>query len=463
MYEFRMPSLGADMEAGTLSRWLVQPGQPVKRGDVVAIIETEKSDIEVEIFASGVVDRILIEKGQRVPVGTLLATLSTDGEGAGEGAAPPAAPEASPPAPAIPPPAAAAVPPAPQPPAGLRASPAARRRARELAVELDAVAGSGPAGAVVLADVERAALAKPAPAAAPAPILAEPPAEPGRHVHAVARKMAEALGVDLARVTGTGVGGAVTKADVEAAAAPAPAAPPAPPAAPREEAPALPRDRAAAMRRAIGAAMARSKREIPHYYLASTVDMSRALAWLAQENLRRPVEERILPAALLLKAVALALVEVPELNGFWEDGAFRPGEAVHLGVAVSLRGGGLIAPAIHDAAGKSLGELMAALRDLVRRTRAGSLRSSEMSDPTVTVTNLGDQGVETVFGVIYPPQVALVGLGTVTEKPWAENGMLGVRPVLTATLSADHRATDGHRGALFLAALGRLLQEPEKL
>jgi pyruvate dehydrogenase E2 component (dihydrolipoamide acetyltransferase) len=166
---------------------------------------------------------------------------------------------------------------------------------------------------------------------------------------------------------------------------------------------------------------------------------------------------------VLLKAVALALRKVPELNGFWVDGAFQPSAAIHLGVAVAIRGGGLIAPAIHDTDQKSLGELMAALRDLVQRARAGTLRSSEMSDPTITVTNLGDQGVETVFGVIYPPQVALVGLGRIAERPWAENGLLGVRPVLTATLSADHRATDGHRGGLFLAALDHLLQEPEKL
>jgi len=260
----------------------------------------------------------------------------------------------------------------------------------------------------------------------------------------VARKMAEELGIDLAKVTGTGIGGAVAKADVEAAAA-------------------APRDRAASMRRAIGAAMARSKREIPHYYLSATIDMRRALAWLEEENRKRSVEERLLPAVLLLKAVALALRKVPELNGFWVDDTFRPSEAVHVGVAVSIRGGGLIAPALHDVDKRSLGELMAALRDLVQRARAGTLRSSEMTDSTVTVTNLGDQGVETVFGVIYPPQVALVGFGRIVERPWAEGGMLGVRPVLTATLSADHRASDGHRGALFLTALDQLLQKPETL
>jgi pyruvate dehydrogenase E2 component (dihydrolipoamide acetyltransferase) len=209
--------------------------------------------------------------------------------------------------------------------------------------------------------------------------------------------------------------------------------------------------------------MARSKREIPHYYLQTTVDMTAALDWLHERNRGRPVSERLLPVALLLKAAALAVHDVPEVNGFYTDGAFQPSTPVHLGVAVALRGGGLIAPAIHDADDLDLDELMAALKDLVARARSGRLRSSEMSDPTLTVTNLGDQGVEAVHGVIYPPQVALVGLGRVQERPAAVNGLLGVRSVLTATLAADHRVSDGHRGGLYLAAFDALLQRPEEL
>jgi pyruvate dehydrogenase E2 component (dihydrolipoamide acetyltransferase) len=217
------------------------------------------------------------------------------------------------------------------------------------------------------------------------------------------------------------------------------------------------------MRTAIGRLMTRSKREVPHYYVGHHVDLERALTWLEERNLDRPVRERVLPAVLLLKATALAAREYPELNGFWVDDAFRPSEAVHLGVAISLRQGGLIAPAILDAQEKSLDELMAALRDLVTRTRAGRLRASEMSDATLTVTNLGDQGVEWVYGVIYAPQVALVGFGRVAQRPWAVDGLLGVRRVVSATLSADHRASDGHRGALLLAAIDRQLQRPEGL
>ncbi len=171
----------------------------------------------------------------------------------------------------------------------------------------------------------------------------------------------------------------------------------------------------------------------------------------------------MLVAAVLLKATARAAHEVPEMNGFFTDDAFRPSSAVHLGVAISLRQGGLVAPAIHDAEKKSIAEVQASLRDLAARVRSGRMRSSEMSDPTITVTNLGEQGVDSVFGVIYPPQVALVGFGKPTERAWASNGMLGVRPVVTATLAADHRVSDGHRGAAFLAALRRLLQKPEEL
>ena len=222
-------------------------------------------------------------------------------------------------------------------------------------------------------------------------------------------------------------------------------------------------DRDLAMRDAIARLMARSKREIPHYYLGADVDFSRSRAWLDETNAERGVGERLLPAALQLKAVARASRESPEVNGFWVDDRFIGADSVHVGVAISLRGGGLIAPALHDADAKSLDELMRDLRDLVTRARAGRLRSSEMSDATITVTNLGDQGVRTVFGVIYPPQVALVGFGRVIERPWAENGMVGARPVVTLTLAADHRASDGARGARFLNRVGQLLQDPGSL
>jgi pyruvate dehydrogenase E2 component (dihydrolipoamide acetyltransferase) len=209
--------------------------------------------------------------------------------------------------------------------------------------------------------------------------------------------------------------------------------------------------------------MSRSKREIPHYYLSTTIDMHRSLTWLSDENSRRPVAERILYGALLLKAVALALHDVPELSASWTDGRVDIKPQIHVGVAIALRQGGLVAPAIQDTNRLTLGELMNKLRDLVNRTRAGSLRSSELSDPTITVTSLGEQGVESVYGVIYPPQVAMIGIGKIVERPWCVEGQVVPRSVVTVTLSADHRVSDGHRGGLFLAALDRLLQEPSKL
>jgi len=251
----------------------------------------------------------------------------------------------------------------------------------------------------------------------------------------------------LATVAGTGPEGAITREDVaHAAAAKAP-----------------PKDRWAEMRRAIAAAMARSKREIPHYYLATDVPLAIASRWLAERNAKRPITERMLPAVPLLKSVARALVRFPEFNGHYRDGGFVPSAGIHVGVAISLRQGGLIAPAIRDVDRMGLDELMRRLADLVARARALTLKSSEMTDATITVTNLGDQGVELVAGVIYPPQVALVGFGRVTQRPWVEDGNVVAAPVVTASLAADHRASDGHRGALFLAEIARLLQDPAAL
>ncbi len=159
----------------------------------------------------------------------------------------------------------------------------------------------------------------------------------------------------------------------------------------------------------------------------------------------------------------MALRQVPELNAVWKEGAVVQIPDIHIGIAVSLRQGGLVAPAIHHTDKQSLGELMTRFQDLVKRARAGTLRSSEFSDPTITVTSLGEQGVETVFGVIYPPQVALVGFGKVVERPWVIEGQVVSRPVVTASLSADHRVTDGHRGGSFLSVIDRLLQEPGEL
>jgi pyruvate dehydrogenase E2 component (dihydrolipoamide acetyltransferase) len=439
MGELRMPSLGADMDAGTVVAWQVAPGARVARGDVVVLVETQKGVVEVEIWESGVIDRLLVEPGAKVPVGTVLATVH-DGDGS-LAAREPLAPTAK-------------TSPSTAP---SRAAPSPSTTARGPAEPASRVAPlAAPASRV-------------APLAAPAPVRASP----------AARQRARERGIDLATVHGTGPRGAVTRDDVESAGPPPvasppvspppvaspPVSPPSPPISPPSPPVSPPPASSAsdAMRRAIAGAMARSKREIPHYYLSTEIDVLRAVAWLESENARRGVSERLLLAPLLLKAAALALREVPELNGFFVDGSFRRSEAIHLGVAIALRQGGLVAPAIHDVDRRPLGELMATLRELVARARAGVLKSSELTDPTVTVTSLGEQGADAVFGVIYPPQVALVGFGSVRERAWAEGGLVGARPVIVASLSADHRVSDGHRGARFLAAVARRLSDPEKL
>lgn len=213
----------------------------------------------------------------------------------------------------------------------------------------------------------------------------------------------------------------------------------------------------------IAAAMSRSKREIPHYYLAQDVPLLHATRWLQERNRTRPPAQRVLMTALLLKAVAAALQRVPGFNGFWREDRFAPSEGIHLGVAISLRAGGLVAPALHDVPSLGLDQLSPALNDLVQRTRAGQLRSSELADPTLTVTALGDQGVSQVFGIIHPPQVALVGFGVTSLRPWVTDAGLQAVPAVTATLSADHRATDGHQGARLLTEIREQLQDPAAL
>ena len=388
MAEFVMPTLGADMTAGTLLGWMKKPGDEVKRGDIIAEVDTDKGVIEVEVFTSGVIEKLLVEPGAEVPVGTALAIIREEQEERG------------------------------------------RKMVETTAAQTEPVVPIPPVS----------------------PIVREP-ATPRLRASPAAKKLAAEMGIDLETVTGTGPGGRIQREDVERAA-------PSKTATPELSAQA---ERIARMRRTIGAAMARSKREIPHYYLSTTIDMAAAVNWLTQENLKRTVVDRLLYGVLLIKAVARALSEVPELNSIWKDDAPIPCTDINIGVAISLRQGGLVAPALRNADRQSLDELMKSFRDLVKRARAGSLRSSELSDSTITVTSLGELGVETVYGIIYPPQVALVGFGKVAERPWCVNGQIVSRPTLIATLSADHRVSDGHRGGLFLSAIDRLLQEPAKL
>jgi pyruvate dehydrogenase E2 component (dihydrolipoamide acetyltransferase) len=387
MADFLMPTLGADMKAGELVAWMKKPGDEIQRGEVIAEVETDKAVIEIESMYTGTIEKLLLQPGDKVPVGTVMATISGVG-------AEPAAAQAPFSAAQAPRPGRGARAARPTPSAGgrLRVSPIAQQLADEKRIDLATIVGSGPGGRIMVRDVEEAIAAKAEAVAAP-PVL----------------------------------------------------------------------DRAARMRLSIAAAMSRSHREIPHFHVQSVIDMTRAVAWLTEENARQPVARRLIYGVLLVKAAAVALRKVPELNATWAEDHVELKPAIHVGVAISLPGGGLVSPAIHDTDQLPLGDLMTHFRDLVQRARAGRLRSSELSDATVTVTSLGEQGAESVLGLINPPQVALVGFGRLTERPWVVDGRIEARRVIHASLAGDHRAVDGYRGSVYLAELERLLQEPESL
>lgn len=379
MAEFTMPSLGADMDAGTLVEWLVAPGDTVERGQIVAVVETQKGAIDVEIFEAGVILELLTQVGERVPVGTTLALVRGVGE---------------------------------------------------------------------TDDMLREAWAERRSAA--------PKREPRAraNISPRARKLAAEFGLDpaaIAQLRGSGADGAITGEDIHAAAL-------------RRAQPAPPKPAPAGMREAIGAAMARSKREIPHYYLAHAVDLEPAMTWLEARNAERSITERLLPITLLIRAVARALVDHPEFSGTWREGdGFVPSDGVHVGLAVALRGGGLVNPAIRDADRGPLDALNQTVLELGRRARTGSLRASELDAATITVTSLGELGVDAVFGVIVPPQVAIVGFGAIRRRAWVVGETVLPRRVIELTLSADHRVSDGHAGARLLARVDALLQTPGSL
>ena len=383
MIEFKMPSLGADMEAGTLAEWSVKPGDIVKRGDIVAVVDTQKGLIDIEVFEEGTIRELLIKENEKVPVGTIMALIESGKEV----------------------------------PVKSEEKITEKIAKAEKAVEK-----------ITVTETRHSIKASP-----------------------LARRIAAEKGIDLTTLQGTGEDGAISKDDVEKAIV-------------EKMAPGKEKKITSAenIRMAVAAAMSKSNREIPHYYLETKVDMSKALAWLGEANKQRAVKQRLLPVVLLLKAVAKGLQEVPELNGYWENG-LQQKKDINIGFVVSLRSGGVMIPAIHHADKKSIDELMAALNDIIPRARSMKLRSSELSESTVTVTSLGDDNAETVYGVIYPPQVSIVGFGSITEQPWAEMGMLDVRPVLNITLSADHRATDGATGSRFLTAVKNYLRKPELL
>ncbi len=376
-FDYTMPSLGADMDEGRVIEWKVAPGDTVHRGDLIAAVETEKSDIDIEIWHDGVIEEFLVDVGQLVDVGTPIARLRATDVGA-----PPPPSHTAPPTP-------------PEFGARIPASPLARRLAAAHGIDLGALRGSGPGGAVIEADVVAASTGLPPPA----------PLKP----------------------------------------------------------PAAPRRSADTMRALIAERMATANREIPHYHLSRDLDVGPLETWLAERNAERVIAERALPAACFIRAVALAAARHRDLNGFWVDGHFEPADSVNVAMAISLRRGGLVTPQIERADERSLDEVMVALTELVAAARTGKLRASWMTGATITITHLGDTGADLVHGLISPPQVALVGFGRTRMRPWVIDDSVVVRPVVTATLAADHRSTDGAIGSRFLATLAEFINHPKDL
>lgn len=381
MIEFRMPSLGADMEDGTLIEWKKKTGDAVKRGDCIAEVETQKGLIEIEVFDEGIIDEILIPEGTKVPVGTIMAMIKPSS-------------------------------------VSLETKPTTLQPTEEKITE---------------------------------PILIENIEEKSIKVSPLARRIASDNRIDISKIKGIGEDGVITKDDVEQAIRQQKST---------ETAKKLPSTET--IRAAVAAAMSKSNREIPHYYLEKKINITQALVWLKEQNKERKVTSRLLPVVLFIKATAKTLTGFPDLNAVWENG-LQPKTSINIGFVVSLRTGGIIVPAISNANLKSIDEIMETLNDIIPRARALKLRSSELSDSTITLTSLGEGGADSVFGVIYPPQVAVIGFGSISEQPFAENEMLGIRAVVSVCLAGDHRATDGLTGSRFLSALDTNLQNPETL
>lgn len=354
IYKVPMPSLGADMDQGKLMDWKIGPGDNIKKGQIIALVETTKSTVEIESFRDGKVLALIANVGDQIAVGSPIATLEVEvGEDATSAM-----------------------------PARVKISPAARKLAYEKKLDITKIVGSGELGEIELKDIE-------------------------------------ALGSKE-----------TSKSN---------------------------------LREAIAKAMSRSKKEIPHYYLKSQFSLDLLIEWIDKKNKELLPEKRLLVPVVLFKAVLETLKENPEMNGYYKNGNFEPIESIHLGIAIALKSGGVLVPAILDAQKMSLHELNSSFQDLALRTSRSELKNRELTEGTVTITNIGDLGTDEVFGIIFPPQVSIIGLGRIHKTPVIDKDIIRTGFVINITLSADHRVTDGLAGAHFLAAIDKKLQNPNLL
>ncbi len=447
--EIYLPQLGLTMTEGTVVRWLKAPGDPVKRGEPLVEIETDKVTTEIEAPADGILGAILIGDGGTAPIGGVLSHVLGVGEAQPQlassttVAATPASPAAEVAQPA--PPAA----PTSAPPPGERVfvTPRARRKAHEMGVDLARVEASGPGGRVVEADVRW---------------FADQARETSLRVSPVARRLAQEMGVDLSTVQGTGEGGRVRREDVERAAATRPAPAPSAPAAPPPIGAAEP---LTGVRRVVAERMAHSFTSTPHFYLTAEVDAT-ALTRM-REGLLPRIEAssgvRLTVTDILVKVCAQALSEHPEVNVAFAESGGGPGIVrqadVNVGVAVALEQG-LVVPVVRGADRLTLAEIAGRRTELVERARAGKLGLQDLEGGTFTLSNLGMFGVDQFQAIINAPQAAILAVGRVRERPVAADGAVVVRPTLHLTLSLDHRLLDGAQGARFLERVAQLIAEP---
>ncbi len=420
-----MPKLEMAQETATVVEWLKQEGERVEKGEPLLTVETDKVTLDIESPASGILAGVRVGPQQVVPVTEVIAYILQPGEELPREAEAPSPP-----------------PPPPTPP--VAATPVAQRLAAAHGVDLSTVVGTGPGGRITKADVEAAL-------AAPSRPAVEPPPEKVRATPA-ARRIARERGVDLSAVTGSGPQGRIQAADVLAFTR-------APEVAPAPAAEIIPLQ---GMRRTIAERMTTSYRTTPHITFTVRVDMSRFEEARARLNARAEAagEPHVSATALIVKAVAWALRQHPWLNSTLHDEEIHLLPEVNVGVAVALEEG-LIVPVVHQADRKSVAEIAAEMNDLVTRAREGRLTPADVAGGTFTVSNLGPFGIEQFTAIINPPQAAILAVGATQLEPVVdEEGQVVVRPVMRMTLSADHRVVDGARAARFLTDLREALEAP---
>ena len=444
-----MPQMGYDMHEGKVVRWLKKEGEEVIRGEVIAEIETDKATVEYEAYTGGVVAKIVAAEGMTIPVGGLIAVLTAPGEAIPEDILTDVALDA----PADVPPATAAAEVAAAAPGAsdeeVRASPLARRMAKERGVDLSSITGTGPGGRITEADIpEQVASALAAPA------IGDIKASP------LAKRLARERGIDLTTLTGTGPGGRITEADVPEHVAPAAAQVSSETGASAgltSENVELSR-----MRQTIARVTVDSWQAAPHFYVSVDIDMTKAMSFRRDVNDELDAESRVSVNDLIVKASAIAIGRHPKFNSFFRDDHLQMNESINVGIAVALESG-LIVPGINGCEAKSLLGIAAASRDLVARANSGSLRNEEYSGTTFSVSNMGMFDIESFTAIIYPPHAAILAVGTVKEQPVARDGELAIAQIMKATLSTDHRVADGAEAAQFLVGIKKLLENPISL